>query len=141
MYKIENEAGEVSTTLDEALNEECIREPLNNSILRFVNATSMSHVSWMNSLSPARIASYWPIAALASTCNRITHKHISIALEDSESQSVSPGLVQRFPGQFEVTVNTAFNMLLKLLLAIKKAMIAHRLLNILLQPPRLIFIS
>ena len=68
------------------------KEPLIKSILRFVNATSMSHVSWMNSLSPES-----PIAALASTCNSPAHKHISIALENSESQSVSPRLNQRFP--------------------------------------------
>ena len=48
--------------------------------------------SWMNSLSPE-----FPIAALASTCNSPAHKHISIALENSESQSASPRLDQRLP--------------------------------------------
>ncbi len=50
--------------------------------------------SWMNSLSPES-----PIAALASTCNRITHALIPtlgrLALENPEPQSVSPRLDQR----------------------------------------------
>ena len=69
-----------------------VREPLIKSVLRFVNATSMSHVSWMNSLSPG-----FPIAALASTCNSpdITRTY-RLALEHPESQSVSPRFDQRF---------------------------------------------
>ena len=50
--------------------------------------------SWMNSLSPARIANRWPIAALASTCNSPAHALIPalgrLAAENSESQSTSP---------------------------------------------------
>ncbi len=58
-------------------NSKLLKEPLNKS--------------WMNSLSPES-----PIAALASICNRITiTSTYRLALEDSESQSVSPRLVQR----------------------------------------------